>query len=780
LGHNAVVRIVPIRHHSPAAAAHVRRLIEEHRPLVVFVEGPADATALIPLLLDPGTAPPVALYAYRTGEEVRAVYYPFCSYSPEYVALREGQRIGARLAFCDVPAAVTLASPQYELPLLGTDDDATPATDGKAPAPPDAPRYDDFAAALYQAAGFDSFEQFWESAFEQDAGALPSDAFIERMADFGGKARALDGSRPGDRDLLREQHMAASVRAAVAGGIPEERVLLVCGAAHADNVAALYRDGASMPELPEAVTAELALIPYSFPRLSERSGYGAGNRAPWYYEQVWRAGGDYHAATRRTFATLAGHLRNRGEVASLAQCIDAYGLAVTLAGMRGKLAPGVDETGDAATACFGQGHAAPVAEALHTVLVGDAIGRLTARVGRTPLQSEFYGATTRLDLPVLDMPRQILLHMTNVVEAERSIFLHRLTVAEIPFAREIQAGLGGRGRASTSGPLEQLARTLEKWELQWSPATDGQLIERSAWGSTLEQVCDRRLQNQMATVTRVDAGVLVLLRAVLCDLQSAIPNAMQRCETLAADSAGFPALARAAYHVDSLLTFGAARKLPAERLAALGTRLFARAVAHLTSAVQCGDEDAVEVQETLTSLSELARRRTPVAGADLFWETVEQVSGQKNTHAGLRGLAFVLLELGGRLAPGELARRLRYWLSVSAEADDHARLVAGVFSLHRGTLIRNRSVIGAVTEFMAGLEIEQLVPLLPVLRRSLGNLSNAERAYLAETLDGLLGLRPAESTAVLRLSATDELQLREANQRVTAILEDWKGRYGIE
>ena len=101
--------IVPVRHHSPAAALQVGRLIRERRPKVVLIEGPADANDLIEQLLDPATLPPVALYAYRRqGDDVRAAFYPFCAYSPEYVALRAGREVGAELRFCDLPASETL------------------------------------------------------------------------------------------------------------------------------------------------------------------------------------------------------------------------------------------------------------------------------------------------------------------------------------------------------------------------------------------------------------------------------------------------------------------------------------------------------------------------------------------------------------------------------------------------------------------------------------------------------------------------------------------------
>jgi hypothetical protein len=778
-----------VRHHSPAAARQVARLIAARRPQAVLVEGPADATPMIPLLLDAATAPPVALYAYRGGDSVRAAYYPFCQYSPEYAALRAGQTVGARLAFCDLPAAVTLdwhdepeAAAPPGPPAPGADPDATvlprpPAAD----ADPEPSDYARFAAALADAAGFEEFEAFWEAAFEQEAGAESAERYVAALADFGTKARVLGDPRRDERDGLREQHIAAAARTLVSEGIPADAILLVCGAAHAEAIAAAFAEGSPQDwGAGGALPADLALIPFSFPRLSEQSGYGAGNRAPWYYQQVWEMEGDYAAATRRGLLAVAAHLRQQGHHASLAQCIDAYNLAATLAGMRGKRAPGVDELADAAVACFGQGQPAVVAAALQHVLIGDAVGRITARVGRTPLQAEFYAMAQRLGLPVLDAPRQVLVHMPVAVEAEQSVFLHRLVVADVPFGHELESGLSGRGRAARGGLLEQLGRVREKWELQWTPATDARLVERTAWGSTLAEVGERLLGQALAAATRVDDGTAVLLRMALCDLADSFPAALERCEALAADSASFVALARATYHLDGLLAYGAARRLPAERLGALAGRLFARAVLHLPAAAVCGDEAAAEIEPALTELHELVRRQSAAVGdAAPFWEAVEAVAEQAASHPGLRGLTLVLLELGGRLGRDALATRLRYWLSAAPEAADNARLVAGLFALHRGTLVRNRALVGAVTDFLQGLSVEQLTPLLPVLRRGLGSLSAAERTYLSETLAAVLRLHDAAADDVPALTAAQVAWLRDADAAVAATLADWRVRYGI-
>ena len=44
------VAYFPVRHHSPACAWHVSRLIGELKPKTVLIEGPRDATSLIPFL----------------------------------------------------------------------------------------------------------------------------------------------------------------------------------------------------------------------------------------------------------------------------------------------------------------------------------------------------------------------------------------------------------------------------------------------------------------------------------------------------------------------------------------------------------------------------------------------------------------------------------------------------------------------------------------------------------------------------------------------------------
>ena len=96
----AEIVLLPVRHHSPACAFHVERMIEAVRPEVILVEGPDNADALIPVMVHEETKAPFAIYysyhdqSGRISEEKAhyKCYYPFLDYSPELAAFRAGKR----------------------------------------------------------------------------------------------------------------------------------------------------------------------------------------------------------------------------------------------------------------------------------------------------------------------------------------------------------------------------------------------------------------------------------------------------------------------------------------------------------------------------------------------------------------------------------------------------------------------------------------------------------------------------------------------------------------
>jgi hypothetical protein len=454
------VHVVPVRHHSPAIARATAAVIRAVRPRLVLIEGPDDANHLIDALTAPDAVAPFALLAYRPPEVKQAtadaapqvVFYPFCDYSPELVALRTAHELGIEARFCDIPARASLEArePDEQTPPDADDAPHDPTADAPEPS-----LYDIVAQRL----GFQSHEEWWECLYES---CLRDPARLLQLTQEWGELVVQAGGIS-DYDALRNAYMWRHVEES---GVPPERIVLVVGAAHAAAFARHDFRAEYDPKHPllQARPAEFVVTPYSFPRLSEQLGYGAGNRAPQFYQDAWELGG-LENATLATLTRLVNAMKLQGDVASHADAIEAFRLAKQLAALRGKPEPGYDETIDAAIAAFGRGNAERVQTPLKRLLIGERVGSVSPTAIQPPIQAEFYRLTHELRIPVKDDPTDLRLNLAEPHAVQQSIFLHRLLVAKIPFAdlisgrRRLRRRRGETGRRGHATPARTRAQT---------------------------------------------------------------------------------------------------------------------------------------------------------------------------------------------------------------------------------------------------------------------------------------------------------------------------------
>ena len=130
-------------------------------PAVVLIEGPADASDLLPMLADPDMVTPVALLTYAEDDPSHASFFPFADYSPEYQAARWAVRRGAILRFIDLPASDRLSNTAE-----GDMDEAVQDA-------VDDPVSRDPIGALANAAGYDDGESWWSDVIEENPAAGP-------------------------------------------------------------------------------------------------------------------------------------------------------------------------------------------------------------------------------------------------------------------------------------------------------------------------------------------------------------------------------------------------------------------------------------------------------------------------------------------------------------------------------------------------------------------------------------------------------------------------------
>ena len=755
----AEVALLPVRHHSPRASAVVAAELDRLAPALVLVEGPSDCDDLTPVLVDPETRPPVAILGYRTDGASQSVLWPFASYSPELIALAWAARRGVPARFIDVDVGTALAMEVEDLP----SDDSAEAI---------APGGDALEAAVAEALGLRSFEEAWEAWVE--APAHDAARFREAITAYAELVRDQGERR---RSRQRDAVMAARILDAIDGGLPPARIAVVAGAAHTAAFAAGDVDLARAAELPRPAPCARTVIPFSFPRLSEQLGYGAGNRAPRFYQRVHDAGGDVGRAALETLVDLAGHLRLRGFSVSMADTIEAWRLAVALADLRGKPAPGLDEAREAAVATYGRGDAGLVDAALDPTAVGRAVGRVATRVGQGPLQAEFWREVKARRLPDRDDPEDVSLTLHDEVQVATSVFLHRLRLAEIPYASFFGAG---RLRRAPPGPGDQepggiaaLSRIRETWTAQWTPATDVALVEKVVLGDRLEDVATRVLDERLAAARDTGAAADVLLEAVVADCPATVGRALDACDRFAAVDDDLPSLARACAALSALLSYGASRRAlaGATEIAALCVHTFDRAVLRLPGAAAVDGEALAQVKTALRGLHEVAHAQ-PRVDRDAWLAAARATAASFVVHPGAAGLSTGLLYLAQALGDDEVATAVSLRLSPGNSPEDAAAFLAGFLEVNALVLVKSKPVVAALDAYLAAIPADGFTDVLPTLRRAFADLGATERRYLLENIVSIRGLGAAARAAAQVIAETDKQKLAAMDGDLAAALDD--------
>jgi hypothetical protein len=754
------IALLPVRHHSPRASAVVASELSRLEPELVLVEGPSDADDLIPVLVDPETRPPVAILGYRTDGASQSVLWPFASYSPELIALAWASARGVAVRFVDVDIGTALAMEREDVSATETPSD-TPSDDGGG-------FEDEIAARL----GLRTFEEAWEAWVE--APRHEAARFQEAITGYAELIRSRgDRARSRQRDAVMAKHVLAAIEA----GVAPSRIAFVAGAAHTAAFAAGDVDIARARELPRPAPSARTVIPFSFPRLSEQLGYGAGNRAPRFYQRVHEAGGDVGRATLETLVDLAGFLRLRGFSVSMADTIEAWRLAVALADLRGKPAPGLDEAREAATATYGRGEAGIVEAALDPAAVGHAVGKVATRVGQGPLQAEFWREVKARRLPDRDDPEDIGLNLHDDVQVATSVFLHRLRVAEVPYASFFGAG---RMRNAPPGDLDQepggiaaLSRIRESWTAQWTPATDVTLVEKVVLGDRLEDVCTRLLDRRLVTARDTGDAADVLLEAVVTACPGTVGRALEACDRFAAVDDDLPSLARACAALSALLSYGSSRRaLAGEReIAALCVHTFDRALLRLPNAAAVDGDALTAVKRALRALHEVAHAQ-PRVDRDAWLAAARATAASFDVHPSAAGMATGLLYLAQALSDDDVATTMSLRLSAGNEPAAAAAFLAGFLEVNALVLVKSRPVVAALDAYLNAIPPEGFADLLPTLRRAFADLGATERRYLLENVVSIRGLADRARAAQQVIAESDKQKLASLDKDLAAALDD--------
>ncbi|GAA1588043.1 DUF5682 family protein [Kribbella sancticallisti] len=756
--------VMPVRHHSPACAVQVRRMIEECRPSVVLVEGPREFSSLVPLLTHPDARMPLAVYSYAVqstpeGEHRWAGYYPFCDYSPELVALRDAVARGIPARFIDLDfseqhLAAQEASSQPEGGGAAVQDELEPSgQEGESLLDERYFRHSKALQLLAERLGCRDDEDLWELLFEADAATTPAIEHLERVTaycllarnDHTGVDLVADGTAAREAEMA--WHISEAVRERQPGSGP---VLAVVGGFHAVALPALLTEQPPRPEIPtQDITADSALIRYSFERLERLNGYSAGMTSPAWHQRLWEQLTGTSAEDPRTTALLATLLDIAQELRvhhkvplAVATVAAAFEQALRLADLRDRPAPLRSDMLDAVASCFVKGdidvEGLRVRAAARRTLTGEAIGVVPPGAGTPPLVHDALERLRRQRLRVDSMDRQTtsLDIYRSAAHRETSRLLHGIAFLGVPFATR----LGGPDFVRGTG----LGRLQERWDYHWSPVSEGALVEASVLGSTVPSAVavkfDALLAVHRQSQERADSTSAVSLVSQACVLglhdQVAATLDLAR-ESLAAD-ASFVGVAAAVTRL--ALLWEAREPLDARRLDELPAllRTAYRRVMYLGRELEAGDDSGVT--QALVQLRELlVGEAGQELDADLYWSLLEQVHVEHESPY-VRGAATGVMYSAGRLGSVELAGRVSGQLAGGVPPGDAVGFLGGLLATAREAAWQEGELLAGLDRRVSSWDEATFIRHLPDLRLAFAELTPVETDRVGKAVAGLHGV----------------------------------------
>jgi hypothetical protein len=700
-----------IRHHGPGSARSLVHALEQLQPDAVLIEGPPDADKLLPLAGDQSLRPPVALLVYRPDAPRRAVFYPFAEFSPEWQAIQFALTRGIAVRFMDLPQAFQLGD-KARATLVETEEDAD-GGEPEATVQVEASRPDPMTV-LAAAAGYDDPELWWEHQVERrrDASGL-FEAITEVM-------RTLRDETPiSPHDLRREAYMRRTIRAAVAEG--RERIAVICGAWHAPVLpdgATASADAQLLKGLPKT-KVEAAWIPWTYSRLSYRSGYGAGVDSPGWYHHVWTAP---ERAPVRFLVEAARLLRSEDLEAPSASVIEAARLADALAGLRELAGPGLPELREAALAVFCRGQPAPLRLVHERLEVGSVLGAVPESASVVPLQRDLRDTQRRLRLKVDDQIRTLDLDLRKDNDRLRSLLFHRLRLLDIEWAEPQESG-------GTLGTFHEF------WQVQWNPEMEVALVEASVWGATIADAATARARHLAQSAQDLDALTKLLDRVILADLPDALDHVLSRVQERAAVSSDVRRLMAALLPLARVSRYGDVRRTPTARLAPIIDGLFERILVGLPLAVVSLDEEAAMAMTTaVAGVQQALDLLERVDEREEWMSALSALMSRNAAHPMIRGYSARLLLDAGRIEDAELGRIASRELSPAVPPLDAASWLSGLLRGNGFVLVHHQAVWYALDVWLSALSAEQFPDMLPLVRRAFSGFSTAERRAMAERI----------------------------------------------
>jgi hypothetical protein len=560
--------------------------------------------------------------------------------------------------------------------------------------------------------------------------------------------------------------MRTQIAAEIASGISPEKIVVICGAYHLfglKNNSQTLSD-TEISALPHR-NIKTTLMPFSFLRLADFTGYSAGNRAPAYFELVYNLINNpdeipYHYASK-----LGEYIRNNNGYASTADVIETVRLAKMLGVISDNSHPTLSDLEEASVACLGKGERAKLALPFAEINVGTKFGYVPQGLTSTSIQDDMERELTRLSLQkykttvantlVLDLRQNTsrVSEDAQYLDLNRSTFLHRLNFLGINFAEK--QNISGHG-----------ASWKETWNLQWSPESEIRLIENVLRGETIEIAAAYLIKERLETASLVSEAAELTEIAYTCKLNAAIPTALSKLQFLFTDCDDFTKLAATSGKIAGIVNFGDIRRNETSNIGILLKEIILSCILSLIKCSSCDDDSAAQIIIGMETIERIAITMTEYCDT-LRWEkTLFEAAKTDNINAGISGAAFAILLEKGKLESDFIKTEISRRLSAGVPGEIAAAWIYGVSSRNHYVLLSRPIIWEALNDYIGALSEEEFLKNVIFFRRVFSDYSTKEITGIAELLSVIYTVSDAQTAVFL----TNELS-EDENAAIDALSE---------
>ncbi|MDH0030483.1 MULTISPECIES: DUF5682 family protein [unclassified Acinetobacter] len=800
------IHFLPIRHHSPACAYATLQALQQLQATHVLIEAPRSFNRLIADLQHPDSQPPLAVLCQTeiiernvdaVNEETieqkqsRTAYYPFCDYSPEWVALRYAPEINAKVEFIDLAWSSQV---EHELQAF-----AEQTWQSRSLQQERYLAHSQYLQALAHKLHCRNHDELWDHLFELKPKQEMNDwqNFFHEVLVWCAMSRLdyEDSVLETDASLIREQCMLQSILECYENN--KGTICIITGGFHTlaliEELAAqiLTTKPKKIKKIKSADQEDQAwLIRYSFDRLDALNGYASGMPSPAFYQRCWQQMMDDSAneveqrqtLTVELLSDFSRQLREQQILdSSFITVKNATEQAIRLATLREHHLISRFDLIDACQSSFVKGSLDEGQQAfqhlLRQILSGAHLGQVVQSTQTPPLLAQVYELAKihRFKLDETTSKRAKLDVFRNQKHRLRSRFLHLLDFLQVGFAKSVSGPdfLGG-------GRLHLL---FEEWDYAWTPHVEARLIELSELGSDLNTIAIKKLLQLKETFCQSGQGrsshlaVQLLIRAALMGLHKQIPILFAEVQQYLPNDPDLDSVIQCGQKLLNLWTgkdFLAFQQQP--ELKALLQQVIPSALFLLSQLATPPADQQQQILNQVLQLRNLSKQIQRVVGgeADLlaqFYQTLARLHTDWQKLDVLAGAVDALRFIDGDFAELDLQQSIQQHFGIGASPEHAVAYLSGMMQSAPELLLRYPAMAQLLNQLLLQWDEAAFVTILPDLRQAFTHFKPKETAAFAEQIAQLNDVSSLDiSQYISEVSQAEMLQGVQLNQQLQQFL----------